>query len=139
MEAEFVGRQAVDCVDTEVLPPVLAPVRAVEPFQHVDQLLDVLRNRLKPRIVVRTEGWGRGEQFNHRTERPVGTQNQPVILAIPRGVGITVRVVVPDKLVDMIEVGLDVPHKDRPLEDSIRDGLGNFRFAPARDGARFVA
>ena len=139
VEAQLVGRQAVDRIDTEILPPMLAPIRAVEPFEHVDQLLDVLRDRLEPRIVLRTEGWRRGEQFDHRTEGTVGTQNQPVILAIPRRIGVTIRVVVTDKLVDLIEVGLDVGDKDRPLQDGIRDRLGNFRLAPARDGARFVA
>ena len=55
------------------------------------------------------------------------------------GIGVAVCVVVPDKLVDVIEVGLDVCHENRSLQDGIRNRLGNFRFAPARNGARFVA
>ena len=73
VKPQFVGRETVDRVDAEILPPVLAPLRAVEPLEHVDQLLDVLRDGLEPGIVVRTEGGRRGEQLDHRAQRAVGT------------------------------------------------------------------
>ena len=38
-----------------------------------------------------------------------------------------------------VKVLLEVGNEDRPLQDRVGDGLGNFRFSTSRYGARFVA
>ena len=138
-ETQFVGRQTVDRVDTEVLPPMLAPRRAVEPLEDENQLFDVLRNAFEPRVVIRRESGRRGQQLDDRTQRTARAEQFATVRPVARRIGIAVGVIVAQQLVDAVEIRLEVRHENRSLQDGVGDRFGDFRFAAARDRARFVA
>ena len=139
VETQFVGRETVHGVHAEILTPVVSPFRAVKALEHKDQLFDVLRDGFEPCVVFRTERRRRRKEFDDRAERTIRAQDRAIVVAVARRIGVAVRVIPPDKSLDVVEVRLEVRHEDRSGENRIGYGLGDFRFAPAGNRAGFVA
>ena len=68
IDLQFMAGAAVHQIDGEVLPPVVAPRRVVEPLDGVDDRVDVVRNRLEPRVVLGGVFFRRCQQFDDAAE-----------------------------------------------------------------------
>src|SRR5215213_8064681 len=70
LKFQFVSGNAIDRVDAELRPPILAQFWFIKPFHHENEFLDVLRHGLKPLVVLgRVFRFGRRQQLDHRAER----------------------------------------------------------------------
>jgi len=65
VQAEFIGRHAIDHIDAKMFAPAFAPLGFVEPLHHQHEFLDVRRDGLEPGVVgLRIFFGGRVKSFD---------------------------------------------------------------------------
>ena len=136
--AQFIAGIAVDGVDAEPASPVVTPIIFVIALHDKHQILDVLGNVVQPRVVFVGVDFGRGQQFDHRTEGAFRAE-QWTPLAVGWRNPEPVEVVSVDDLLDEVEIFFHVGDKHRAVDHRVGNRFGDFRFSPARHGAGLVA
>ena len=138
VELQLIAGLAVDDVHAELLAPIRAPVRLEVAFHHENKLLDVLRDGLEPRVVFRRVIlFVRREQLDDRAERALRRKHGAIVRAVLFDKAR--RVIAVDQFFNEVEIFFQIRDEDRAGENRVGDGLGDFRFAAAGNGAGLVA